>query len=93
MLTGTNLKYARAHNLRIVLETIRLFGPLPRKDIAQRTELRLQTVSNITRKLLDADLILEVDRLQEGTLDVAQARVSYEKGARHRQQIRAVRRP
>ena len=66
MLTGTNLKYARAHNLRIVLETIRLFGPLSRKEITERTELGLQTVSNITRKLLDADLILEADRLQEG---------------------------
>ena len=66
MLTGTNLKYTRAHNLRIVLEAIRLFGPLSRKEIAQRTELRFQTVSNITRKLLDANLILETDRLQKG---------------------------
>ncbi len=66
MFTGTNLKYASAHNLRIVLDTIRLYGPLPRKDIAQRTELRLQTVSNITRKLLDEELIAETKRPQEG---------------------------
>ncbi len=66
MLTGTNLKYARAHNLRIVLENIRLFGPLPRKEIAQRTGLKLQTVSNITRNLIESGLILEADRLQEG---------------------------
>jgi predicted NBD/HSP70 family sugar kinase len=66
MLTGTNLKFARDHNLRIVLETVRLFGPLARKEIARRTELPLQTVSNITKKLLGADLIMEVDRVQEG---------------------------
>jgi predicted NBD/HSP70 family sugar kinase len=66
MLTGTNLKFASDHNLRIVLETVRLFGPLARKEIARRTELTLQTVSNITKKLLKADLIMEVDRVQEG---------------------------
>ena len=66
MFTGTNLKYASAHNLRIVLDTIRLYGPVPRKEIAQRTELRLQTVSNITRKLLDEELIIETKRPQEG---------------------------
>ncbi|MDZ4700175.1 MAG: ROK family transcriptional regulator [Rhodothermales bacterium] len=66
MLTGTNLKYARAHNLRIVLEIVRLFGPLPRKEIALRTGLKLQTVSNITRNLIESGLILEADRLQEG---------------------------
>ena len=39
MLTGTNLKYTKAHNARTVLETIRLFGPLPRTEIARCTEL------------------------------------------------------
>lgn len=66
MLTGTNLKFAKAHNQRIVLQTIRLHGPLPRKEIAQRTELTLQSVSNITRVLIEADMIIEADRLQEG---------------------------
>lgn len=66
MLTGTNLKYTKAHNVRTVLETIRLFGPLSRGDIAQRTELTAQTVSNITRQLIQKDLVLEADRRQEG---------------------------
>jgi predicted NBD/HSP70 family sugar kinase len=66
MLTGTNLKYAKLYNVRIVLETIRLYGPLSRIDIARKTELTAQTVSNITRELIDAELILEVSRIQEG---------------------------
>lgn len=66
MLTGTNLKYTKAHNVRIVLETIRLFGPLSRVEIARRTELTAQTVSNITKQLFKAQMILEAERLQEG---------------------------
>lgn len=66
MLTGTNLKYAKLYNVRIVLETIRLYGPLSRVDIARRTELTAQTVSNITRELMEADLIVEASRSQEG---------------------------
>ena len=65
MLTGTNPKYTKAYNVRIVLETIRLFGPLSRVEIAHRTALTTQTVSNITRRLIKAGLILEADRLQK----------------------------
>ena len=66
MLAGTNLKFARNHNLRTVLETIRLHGPLARKEIAGRTGLTLQTVSNITRSLLESELIVKVDSVQDG---------------------------
>lgn len=66
MLTGTNLKFTKAHNVRIVLETIRLFGPISRVEIARRSELTAQTVSNITRELIKAGMIIEADRLQEG---------------------------
>ncbi|HEX7071302.1 MAG TPA: MarR family transcriptional regulator, partial [Rhodothermales bacterium] len=66
MLIGTNLKYTKAHNLRIVLETIRLHGPLSRAEIARRTALTAQTITNITRKLFDRDLIRETHRAQEG---------------------------
>lgn len=66
MLTGTNLKFANAYNVRIVLETIRLFAPLSRADIARRTELTAQTVSNITRKLIEQGLVEEGRRMQEG---------------------------
>lgn len=66
MLVGTNLKFAKAYNVRIVLETIRLYGPLSRADVARRTELTAQTVSNITRKLLKKDLLEVAHRRQDG---------------------------
>lgn len=66
MLVGTNLKYTKAYNVRIVLETIRRFGPLSRAEVARRTELTAQTVSNITRELLETDLVRETERLREG---------------------------
>lgn len=65
MLIGTNLKFTKAYNVRIVLETVRLFGPLSRVEIAERTELTTQTISNITRRLIKAGLILEADRLKK----------------------------
>jgi predicted NBD/HSP70 family sugar kinase len=66
MLTGTNLEYTKTFNVRIVLETIRLYGPLSRIEIARRTQLTAQTVTNITRRLIQSGMILEADRLQEG---------------------------
>ncbi len=66
MLTGTNLKYAKNYNVRIILETIRIYGPVSRSGIAKRTELTAQTVSNITRELMDVGLVSEANRLQEG---------------------------
>lgn len=66
MLTGTNLKFANEYNVRIVLETIRLYGPVSRADVARRTELTAQTVTNITRKLIAQGMIEEGRRLQEG---------------------------
>ncbi len=66
MLTGTNLQYAKSYNIRIVLETIRLYGPVSRVDIARKSQLTAQTVTNITRELLRAGLIHETEKLQEG---------------------------
>ena len=66
MLTGTNLVHAKAYNDRIVLETIRLHGPISRAEVARHTELTAQTVSNIARRLMAAGLIQETHRLQEG---------------------------
>ena len=66
MLTGTNLLYTKQYNLRIVHEVIRLYGPLSRADIARRTELTGQTVSNLVKELMTADLIYEAERKQEG---------------------------
>ena len=66
MLTGTNLHYAKSYNVRIVLETIRLHGPLSRVEIARRTELTAQTVTNITRNLMKSNLVVEAERIQDG---------------------------
>lgn len=66
MLTGTNLQFANSYNNRIILETIRLYGPLSRVGIARLTQLTAQTVTNITKKLLQAGLIVEDSRKQDG---------------------------
>jgi predicted NBD/HSP70 family sugar kinase len=66
MLTGTNLVYTKQFNLRIVHEVIRLFGPLSRADVARRTELTGQTVSNLVRELLDLGLVHEGEARSEG---------------------------
>lgn len=66
MHTGTNLKYTKAYNARLVLEIIRLNAPLSRADIARQTELTPQTVSNIVKQLLDQGLVVEAARQQQG---------------------------
>jgi len=66
MLTGTNLTYTKAYNTRIVFETIRLFGPLSRADVARQTDLTPQTVSNIVKRLMDTGLIQEGPKRQAG---------------------------
>lgn len=62
MLTGTNLTHAKRHNLQIVHETIRLFAPISRADVARRTGLTAQTISNLVRQLVDAGLVVETAR-------------------------------
>ena len=62
MLTGTNLTHAKRHNLQIVHETIRLFAPISRADVARRTGLTAQTISNLVRQLIDAGLVVETAR-------------------------------
>ena len=50
-LRGTNQEFGRPYNRRIVLESIRLHGPIARGDIAKRVGLTVQTVSTIVREL------------------------------------------
>jgi predicted NBD/HSP70 family sugar kinase len=66
MLTGTNLSYTKQYNLRIVHEVIRLYGPVSRAAIARRTELTVQTVSNLVKELIAYDLIYEAERRTAG---------------------------
>jgi predicted NBD/HSP70 family sugar kinase len=55
---GTNLEHARSHNRRAVLEAVRLGGALSRADIARRTSLTIQTISNIVTELEDKGLLI-----------------------------------
>ena len=57
---GTNLEHARRYNTRLVLEAVRLHGPLARADIVQMTALTKQTIHNITAPLVQQGLIREV---------------------------------
>src|SRR5260370_1495826 len=54
---GTNLEHAHLLNQRVVLETIRLRGPVSRVEIARVTSLTNQTVFNIVDGLQRAGLI------------------------------------
>lgn len=66
MLTGTNLKYAKVFNHRIVMETIRLHAPISRADIARQTSLTPQTISNIVAELIGENLVREAGKRQQG---------------------------
>ncbi|MER3482798.1 MAG: sugar kinase, partial [Meiothermus sp.] len=57
MLSGTNLEYTRFYNQRVVLEAIRLHEPVSRAEIARRTGLTNQTVSNIVGELLGRGVV------------------------------------
>ena len=49
--SGTNLKRAKTHNHRVVLEVIRTRGPIGRTEISEITSLSRQTVQNIVAEL------------------------------------------
>lgn len=57
-LRGTNQEVGRPFNRRIVLELIRLHGPIARNEIADRTGLTVQTISNIVRELEEDGFLL-----------------------------------
>lgn len=49
--SGTNLKRAKTHNHRVVMEIIRTRGPIGRTEISEITSLSRQTVQNIVAEL------------------------------------------
>ncbi|SLN75824.1 ROK family transcriptional regulator [Oceanibacterium hippocampi] len=55
--SGTNLEHARGYNRRLVLEIVRLQGPLGRTEIARRTGLSVQAIHNIVGDLVEAGLV------------------------------------
>ena len=65
-LTGTNFGYTRVFNRRVVLEAIRLYGPISRAEIARLTSLMFQTVSNIVNEYMRQDVVRAVGRSNGG---------------------------
>lgn len=65
-LSGTNLERAGDHNQRVMLQAIRVNGPLTRTDLADITSLTGPTIANITKRLLTQGLIAEAGRQHGG---------------------------
>jgi predicted NBD/HSP70 family sugar kinase len=80
-LRGTNQEFGRPYNRRIVLESIRLHGPIARGDIARRVGLTVQTVSTIVRELEEHGYILSLREEPKGRgLPPATLRINPEGG-------------
>ena len=58
-LSGTNLLKVKDYNVAVVLNLIRKYEPISRREIADRTGLSFQTVTNITHSLLRSGVIQE----------------------------------
>ena len=63
-LSGVNAEYTHHYNKRVVLEAIRVLGPISRTEIARLTSLMFQTVSTITRGYCEQGIVSEVGRRQ-----------------------------
>lgn len=80
-LRGTNQEFGRPYNRRIVLESIRLNGPIARGDIARRVGLTVQTVSTIVRELEEQGFVLSLREEPRGRgLPPATLRINPEGG-------------
>ncbi|RWM89202.1 MAG: ROK family transcriptional regulator [Mesorhizobium sp.] len=80
-LRGTNQEFGRPYNRRIVLESIRLHGPIARSDIARRVGLTVQTVSTIVRELEEHGYVLSMREEPRGRgLPPATLRINPEGG-------------
>lgn len=64
--SGTNLELAGGHNQRVTLQAIRVKSPITRVDLAEMTGLTAPAIANITKRLLEEDLIAEVGRVRGG---------------------------
>lgn len=61
---GSSQGGLRQYNERVVLQAIRLHGALPGAEIARLTQLTAQTISMITKRLLDDGLLLRGEPLR-----------------------------
>ena len=80
-LRGTNQESGRHFNRRIVLEAIRLNGPITRSRIAEQVRLTVQTVSTIIRELEDQGFVLSLrDKPRGRGIPPARLRINPEGG-------------
>lgn len=61
---GTNLGGANAHNRRVIVDALRVNGPLSRADLARATQLTKQTVSNLIDELERQGLVRPMDSVK-----------------------------
>ncbi|MGH3085898.1 MAG: ROK family transcriptional regulator, partial [Rubrobacteraceae bacterium] len=77
--TGTNLFRVKEYNQSRVLEIIRTLGPVSRRDIADISGLKFQTVSNITNRLRGIGVVVEEpDAVDDGRRRSVKLRVNAE---------------
>jgi predicted NBD/HSP70 family sugar kinase len=62
--SGTNLERAGDHNQRVTLHAIRVNGPITRADLADITGLTPPAIANITKRLMQDNLIREAGRVR-----------------------------
>jgi predicted NBD/HSP70 family sugar kinase len=63
---GSNPERNRIHNRRVVLGAVREQGQIGRTEIARRTQLTPQAVTNIVNELVAENLLIELGRLRSG---------------------------
>lgn len=65
---GTNLEYAKEHNLRAVIDAVRRHGALTRAEITRTTALSVQTISNLVGELEQRGLLIagEAEKAKRG---------------------------
>ncbi len=62
--SGTNLERAGDHNQRVTLHAIRVNGPITRSDLADITGLTPPAIANITKRLMQDNLIKQAGRVR-----------------------------
>lgn len=62
--SGTNLGGANLHNRRVIVDALRVNGPLSRAELARATQLTKQTVSNLVDDLQRRGLVRPLDAVR-----------------------------
>ncbi|MGC1302266.1 MAG: ROK family transcriptional regulator [Caulobacteraceae bacterium] len=65
-LSGTNLERAGDYNQRVVLQAIRINGPVTRAELARTTGLTAPAIANITRRLIQDGLVADAGKRHGG---------------------------